>query len=301
MTKLPKAGDVAELVRLPALLSVPGDVFLGAVTSGKRRRPSEVAGLTGASCCLYLAGMSLNDYADRDVDAAERPKRPIPSGRVGPGFALGLSVGLTAAGLGISLAAGGRRALGVALPLAATVWAYDLALKKTPLGPAAMAAARSLDVLMGAGTLNALSTMPAAGVVGGHIFLTTVVSRQEARGGTRALALGALAGSAAVTAAAARVSRGKTTGSLGRRLARATSLALLGAHAASMAEAELAAVRDPRAKNLQKVVGAGVLGLMPLEGGMLVASGAPGAPGGAAALAAAWPLARHLARKRSVT
>lgn len=167
MTKLPKAGDVAELVRLPALFSVPGDVFLGAATSGKRRRPSEVAGLTGASCCLYLAGMSLNDYADRDVDAVERPRRPIPSGRVEPGFALGLSVGLTAAGLGIALAAGGRRALGVALPLAATVWAYDLALKKTPLGPAAMATARSLDVLMGAGTLNARSTMPAAGVVGG--------------------------------------------------------------------------------------------------------------------------------------
>ena len=299
MTKLPKAGDVAELVRLPALLSVPGDVFLGAATSGKSRSPSEVAGLTVASCCFYLAGMSLNDYADRDVDAVERPKRPVPSGRVGAGFALGLSVGLTAAGLGISLAAGGRRALGVALPLAATVWAYDLALKKTPLGPAAMATARSLDVLMGAGTLNARATLPAAGVVGGHILLITTVSRQEAQGGTRALALGALAGSAAVTAAAAKISFNKgIAGSLGRRIARAASLALLGAHAASMAGAELAALRDPRAKNLQKVVGAGVLGLMPLEGGMLASSGAPGR---AAALAVAWPLARHLARKRSVT
>ena len=65
-----------------------------------------------------------------------------------------------------------------------------------------------------------------------------------------------------------------------------------------MAGAEVAAVKDPSAKNLQKVVGAGILGLMPLEGGMLAAAGATGR---ALAVAAAWPLARHLARKRSVT
>lgn len=296
---LPKAGDVADLLRLPAVLSVPGDVFLGAATSGKKRSPAETAGLAAASCCLYLAGMALNDYADREVDAVERPKRPIPSGRVEPGFALGLAGGLTAAGLGLATAAGGRRSLGVALPLAATVWAYDLALKETPLGPATMGAARFLDVLMGAGSLNARTTLPAAGVVGGHIFLITTVSRQEARGGTRPLALGALAGSAAVTAAAARVSFGKRTArSLGRRMGRTASLGLLGAHAAGMAGAEIAAIRTPRAKNLQRVVGAGILGLMPLEGGMLAASGAVGR---ALAVAAAWPVARHLARKRSVT
>ena len=35
--------------------------------------------LVGASSCLYLAGMVLNDYFDRDKDAQERPARPIPS------------------------------------------------------------------------------------------------------------------------------------------------------------------------------------------------------------------------------
>jgi 4-hydroxybenzoate polyprenyltransferase len=29
-------------------------------------------GLAPSSCCLYLAGMALNDYADREVDAVER-------------------------------------------------------------------------------------------------------------------------------------------------------------------------------------------------------------------------------------
>lgn len=147
--KLPKANDVADLVRLPSVLSVPGDVLLGAATSGGRERPLKITGLVASSSCLYMAGMALNDYADREVDAKERPRRPIPSGRVSPEVALRLAIGLTTASLGFAYAAERGRALGVALPLATAVWAYDLALKKTPWGPVAMAACRFLDVLMG--------------------------------------------------------------------------------------------------------------------------------------------------------
>ena len=46
----------------------------------------QAAGLSAASVCLYWAGMSANDWADRDLDAKERPERPIPSGRVTPGY-----------------------------------------------------------------------------------------------------------------------------------------------------------------------------------------------------------------------
>jgi hypothetical protein len=295
--KLPKSGDVADLVRLPSVLSVPGDVLLGTTTSARGEHPLRIAGLTAASSCLYMAGMALNDYADRDVDAKERPKRPIPSGRLSAQFALRLASGLSAASLGLAYTAGGRRALEVALPLAATVWAYDLALKKTPWGPLSMAACRSLDILMG--SLGSRKSWPAAGVVGGHTFLITVVSRREAQGGTRELALGSLAGTAAVTAAAAKLAL-KGTGSkpLGRPVRQAASALLLGAHALSMGKAEFKAIREPSAENLQRVVGAGVLGLMPLEAGMLAGAGGIGK---AATLAAGWRFARQLSRRRAVT
>lgn len=295
--KFPKAGDVADLVRLPSVLSVPGDVLLGTTTSARGEHPLRIAGLTAASSCLYMAGMALNDYADRDVDAKERPKRPIPSGRVSSKFALRLASGLSAASLGLAYTAGGRRALEVALPLAATVWAYDLVLKKTPWGPLGMAACRSLDILMG--SLGSRKSWPAAGVVGGHTFLITVVSRREAQGGTRELALGSLAGTAAVTAAAAKLAL-KGTGSkpLGRPVRQAASALLLGAHAVSMGKAEFKAIREPSAENLQRVVGAGVLGLMPLEAGMLAGAGGTGK---AATLAAGWRFARQLSRRRAVT
>jgi 4-hydroxybenzoate polyprenyltransferase len=155
---------VVELVRLPAVLSVPGDVLVGAAVSGQVRDVPRTAGLVAASSCLYLAGMALNDYADRDVDAVERPGRPIPSGRVTPGFALGLAGGLTAAAAAIAVAADGPRSLKVLAPLATSVWAYDLALKQTPAGVGGMSACRVLDVLMGSGAHGARDALPAAAV-----------------------------------------------------------------------------------------------------------------------------------------
>ena len=183
--RAPAPHAVAELVRLPAVLSVPGDVLVGAAASGQVRDVPRAAGLAAASSCLYLAGMALNDYADRDIDAVERPGRPIPSGRVTPGFALGLAAGLTAAAAGLAVAADGPRALAVLAPLAATVWAYDLALKATPAGVAGMSACRALDVLMGSGAHGARAALPAAAVVGAHIGVTTTVSRREVAGRDR--------------------------------------------------------------------------------------------------------------------
>ena len=82
-------GDLAELVRAPAALSVPGDSLAGAAAAGwpAGRR---TALLPVASVSLYWAGMALNDWADRELDAVERPERPIPSGRVAPRTALAL-------------------------------------------------------------------------------------------------------------------------------------------------------------------------------------------------------------------
>ncbi|MFD9436347.1 SCO3242 family prenyltransferase [Streptomyces sp. NPDC060002] len=140
--------DWAELLRVSALFTVPGDVLAGAAASG--RRPGAATALAaGASLCLYEAGMALNDWADRDEDAAERPHRPVPSGRIAPGQALAAAAVLTGAGLGLGFAAGRPAAL-CTTALAGIVWAYDLRLKHTAAGPAAMAAARGLDLLLGA-------------------------------------------------------------------------------------------------------------------------------------------------------
>ena len=71
----------AELLRLPALFTVPGDALAGAAAAGAR--PGRRTALAvGTSLCLYQAGMALNDWADREEDAVARPHRPLPSGRI---------------------------------------------------------------------------------------------------------------------------------------------------------------------------------------------------------------------------
>ncbi|MFI6289004.1 SCO3242 family prenyltransferase [Streptomyces sp. NPDC051018] len=143
-----RLGAWAELLRVSALLTVPGDALAGAAAIGVR--PGRGTALAiGTSLCLYEAGMALNDWADRDEDAIDRPHRPIPSGRITPRAALTAAAVLTATGLALASRAG-RPALAVATALAATVWSYDIRLKHTKAGPAAMAAARSLDLLLGA-------------------------------------------------------------------------------------------------------------------------------------------------------
>ncbi|MFF5636982.1 SCO3242 family prenyltransferase [Streptomyces sp. NPDC012825] len=151
----------SELLRVSALLSVPGDALAGAAAAGVRPGRG-TAWAVGSSLCLYEAGMALNDWADRHEDAAERPHRPVPSGRVSPGAALGAAGVLTAAGLALAARAG-RPPLAVATVLAATVWAYDLRLKHTAAGPAAMAAARGLDLLLGATATVATARREASG------------------------------------------------------------------------------------------------------------------------------------------
>ncbi|MCO8274962.1 UbiA family prenyltransferase [Actinoplanes sp. TRM 88003] len=193
--------DLAELVRAPAALSVPGDTVAGAAASGGLRRSTP--GLAAASVCLYWGGMAANDWADRELDAHERPERPIPSGRIGAGQALLAAAGLTAAGVGLAALAGGRRAAAVAVPLAGAVWIYDLWAKNTAAGPPMMALCRGLDVLLGASGGDVRRAVPAALTVAAHTYTVTALSRHEVSGATPALPLSTLAGTVGVAAAAA--------------------------------------------------------------------------------------------------
>src|SRR5690606_207513 len=76
-----------QLCRLPTVFTAMADIFLGyllvhdGIFTGDGS-PAEFLALLAASSCLYLGGMVWNDVFDREVDAVERPQRPIPSGRV---------------------------------------------------------------------------------------------------------------------------------------------------------------------------------------------------------------------------
>ncbi|MFJ9432400.1 SCO3242 family prenyltransferase [Streptomyces sp. NPDC101490] len=288
-----RAGALLELVRAPAALTVLGDALAGAASAGRPADAGRTVRLAAASSCLYWAGMALNDYADRREDAEERPGRPLPSGRIGPRTALVTAVALTGAGLASAAAAGGRDTLAVAVPLAATVWAYDLALKHTPYGPVAMASARGLDVLMGAGARRSGRALVPAALLAAHTCAITRVSRAETRGAGASLPAGALAVTGAVGLLGAALTPRTAT-----RAERAASTALLGGYALAAGSAQLAATVRPDATRLGRAVGAGIHAMIPLQAALTVRGGSPRA---AFSLLAAYPLARSLSRKVSPT
>ncbi|WP_406194818.1 UbiA family prenyltransferase [Streptomyces sp. NBC_01017] len=327
----------AELLRLPALFTVPGDALSGAVAAGGRPNPRTLLAI-GSSLCLYEAGMALNDWADRAEDAVERPHRPLPSGRIRPSSAFTAACVLTAAGLGLAARAG-RPALAVAAPLAATVWAYDLALKHTPAGPVAMAAARGLDHLLGAATTGRpQEALPSAALLGTHTLAVTTVSRRETQGGTSLPPLAALAATATLAGLVARGARGtkragstgagKRTGTgmgtatgtgmgtairagtaiaAGRRtlapgrpgltLDMALRTALAIAYAAA-GRRYTHAVLNPSPPLTQRAVGGGVRATIPLQAALAARAGSALT---AVAIAALAPLGRKYAKKVSVT
>ncbi|MBO4207865.1 SCO3242 family prenyltransferase [Micromonospora echinofusca] len=295
--------DLAELVRAPAALSVPGDVLAGAAAAGTlgRRTPA----LAGASVLLYWAGMAANDWADRELDATERPERPIPSGRVTPAAAFGLAAGLTTAGLALAGYAGGRRALAVAVPLAATIWGYDLTAKNTAAGPAVMAACRGLDVLLGASGGNPRRALPAALTVAAHTATVTALSRREVTGARPALPAATLAGTALVAAGAVAARPGRparsapgTRSTPARRFAAALPAALATWYAVRYGAAQVRVLTEPAAPRVRAAVGAGITGLPVLQGALTASAGA--GPLGLM-VAAVTPLGRLLARKISPT
>nr|WP_228045034.1 UbiA family prenyltransferase [Streptomyces ferrugineus] len=309
----------AELLRLPALFTVPGDALAGAATTAARPNSRTLLAI-GSSLCLYEAGMALNDWADRAEDAAERPHRPLPSGRVHPAAALTAACALTGAGLALAARAG-RPALTVAAPLAATVWAYDLALKHTPAGPAAMATARALDLLLGAAatTGHTREALPSAALLGTHTLAVTAVSRQETRGGSPLAPLAALTTTALLSRLLSRRPTGSPAGGgsadahglEGRRHAaalavggagspgaRALSTALAAAYAATAARPYLHATLNPSPPLTQRAVGGGIRATIPLQAALCARSGAARTALFVAGLTA---LGRRFGRKVSVT
>ncbi|MFH8496030.1 SCO3242 family prenyltransferase [Streptomyces coeruleorubidus] len=308
----------AELLRLPALFSVPGDTLAGTAASGAPPNARTLLAI-GSSLCLYEAGMALNDWADREVDAVERPHRPLPSGRIRPAAALTAACALTGAGLALAARAG-RPALAVAAPLAATVWAYDLTLKHTPAGPVAMGAARGLDLLLGAAATTGRTrrALPSAALLGTHTLAVTTVSRQEARGGSPLAPLAALATTALLTRlvthrlaslpedrreAAAHVAPGPRSAhprrsEPGRQRAAHLTTALAAAYAATTARPYFHAALNPSPPLTQRAVGAGIRATIPLQATLTARS-----RGTATALliAALAPLGARFGKKVSVT
>ena len=183
-----------QLLRPANVTTVLADVLAGYAVAGLGHR-SALPWLLFATAGLYGGGVVLNDFFDRKLDALERPERPIPSGRVRPAGAAWLGVLCLAAGVASACRASTEAGV-IACAIAVLVIAYDTWSKRhNVLGPVTMGACRGLNLVLGMAAVPAvlavrweLAVLPFS-----YICAVTALSRGEVHGGSRRIALLALA------------------------------------------------------------------------------------------------------------
>lgn len=164
-----------ELIRLPNLFTVPGDVIAGGLLSGKTGL--EILPYLFVSLLLYSVGIILNDVADFREDRETRPLRPLPSGRISVRSAK------IVAGVLIVLAIAlvfvfGEGFGSLMFPLLACILVYTLGWRSIWL----LAVCRGLNVLLPAGVsgVNA-EVLSAAGVVAVFVLAVSLLAKFETK------------------------------------------------------------------------------------------------------------------------
>jgi 4-hydroxybenzoate polyprenyltransferase len=194
-------------MRFPAVFTAITDVMMGILVTCGTLVPYWQSGLLiAASAGMYLAGMVLNDVFDADLDARERPERPIPSGRITLAAAQQLGSTLLSGGVMlawiVALLADSWRPGVVGTLLLACILLYDGLLKQLAIAPLVMGACRFLNVLLGMSLAKDAATptsfrpwttaewLVAAGL-GIYVVGVTIFARTEADAGPRkGLAIG---------------------------------------------------------------------------------------------------------------
>jgi 4-hydroxybenzoate polyprenyltransferase len=145
VTRRPRWRAYLLLARLSNLPTVWTNVLAGLTLAGGGVAWPLFAHVAAAMSLMYTGGMFLNDAFDRDVDAARRSDRPIPSGDVRAPTVFIAGFALLAAGLA-AMAAGrfAPQAILWTLGLAAAIVYYDYRHKRDPLGPVVMGICRGL-------------------------------------------------------------------------------------------------------------------------------------------------------------
>ena len=131
-----------KLGRVSNLPTIWSNVIAGSALVGGMALPW-VIGVSVAISAMYVAGMFLNDAFDRNIDARERPERPIPSGEISAEAVIVIGMALLVVGV-VGLASLNGHAGLSGLALAAAILLYDWQHKGNPAAPFVMGLCRAL-------------------------------------------------------------------------------------------------------------------------------------------------------------
>lgn len=182
-----------QLMRPANIVTAISDILAGVAIASLFVQTSEtinwtvLVALVVSTVGLYGGGVVFNDVFDADLDARERPERPLPSGRASMQGAIRLGSVLFLLGIAAASSVDGSAIL-IALAVVAMCLIYDKWAKHSPIaGPLAMGLCRGLNLLLGMSysfiALNEVWFLAGVHVI--YIAAVTTISRGEVHGGRR--------------------------------------------------------------------------------------------------------------------
>ena len=189
-----------QLMRPANIVTAWADILLGyaaagAVTMEENLNFVVLGWLILATTGLYGGGVVFNDVCDAQLDAVERPERPLPSGRASVSGAILLGTGLLGTGIAAAAMVSSLSAI-LATIVAITALLYDKYGKhQTVLGPINMGACRGGNLLLGVSAIpQALSDrwyLALIPII--YIAAITAISQGEVYGGKKITGILAIA------------------------------------------------------------------------------------------------------------
>jgi hypothetical protein len=179
--RMPRLSALLRLGRISNIPTVWTNVLAGSVIAGGDRNPGGIALIMLAMTAFYVGGMYLNDFFDREIDARDRPGRPIHAGEIRAGAVSSIGFGLLATGIALMIPFGLAATVWGAM-LAAVIVLYDIWHKGNVLSPIVMGTCRALVyIATGAALAGSASaaTMVGAVALASHVAGITYVAKQE--------------------------------------------------------------------------------------------------------------------------
>ncbi|MFB0826005.1 UbiA family prenyltransferase [Chromobacterium violaceum] len=301
VSSMPAWLRLGRVSNLPTVLSnALAAALLGSASGGRPLDALSLAALPGlmlSMCLFYVGGMYLNDAFDREIDARERPQRPIPSGEARAQTVFACGFGMLLAGWLLLGRYGNSYSQTYGALLACSIVLYNIWHKNNPCSPLLMGACRALLCLC-VGSAFAGGTPPllclAAALLLAHIVGLSHAAKQESLDRIGALWPLAVLGLAPLAYALLALARLAADATPQAWQALALTILLAAALAAALALAVARLLKRAAPGAVGQAV-AGMIAAVSLLDGLALAAGLPQpAPGAVLACAAAYCATRVL-------
>jgi hypothetical protein len=179
--RAPSAQTLLRLGRVSNLPTVWTNVIAGATIANAAANIIDVALVGLAMTAFYVGGMYLNDFFDRNIDARERPGRPIHVGDISAGAVSAIGFALLAIAAAL-LARFGLLTVIWGLALAAAIVLYDTWHKGNVFAPVVMGLCRALVYLATGAAVSGeirFALIAGAMALAAHVIGLTYAAKQE--------------------------------------------------------------------------------------------------------------------------